>query len=81
LIIQFVMPVMIGLFIGLFIAIFGTNSVDVTRPFGLFFIVEIICLILSFMGMLFTLKHASSMRDDPEAGHGPVPPPPPQFEV
>lgn len=76
---QYLVPIVIGFMIGIYIAIAGPNSVETVNPFGIFFIIEIVCLILSFIGMLAVLKHVSSIPEDAELVDGP--PPPSQFGV
>jgi hypothetical protein len=77
---QFILPFIIGLFIAIFMLITGTSLENLeVRAFGLLFVLEIVCLILSIVGMLFVMGRAGRIPDDPPMT-GPDQPSPPQFQ-
>ena len=76
---QFVFPLFIGLAIGIYMIVSGTPPEAAFNTFGLGFIIEIACLVLSIIGMIFVSNQVAKIPDDPPVSAISPPPPPPQF--
>lgn len=77
---QFILPVLIGITFALIMLAIGTAPESIGVSFGLGFVIDIICVVLSVVGMFQILKHTSSIRDDLPNESVSAPPPPPTFE-
>lgn len=77
---QFVLPVFFGIVYAVIMLAGGTAPEDVAIDgFGLSFLLMIVPLGLSLVGMFLVMRHVSTLRDDPPTISGPEPPPPPSF--
>ena len=77
---QFILPVFVGIAFALIMLAIGTAPELIGVSFGLGFVIEVICIALSVVGMFQILKHTSSIPEDlPNESVSP-PPPPPTFE-
>ena len=76
---QFVLPFFIGIAIGIYSIVSGTPPGDAFNIFGLGFIIEIGCLVLSVIGMVYVSNQVAKIPDDPPISAVSPPPPPPQF--
>lgn len=76
---QFLLPVILGIIIGIVMLIRGTPPNEMTfNVFGLVFIIEVGCLVLSIVGMFSVLRRVSTYPEETESAV-PAPPPPPTF--
>jgi hypothetical protein len=76
---QFVLPILIGIVIGVYHIVSGKPLDELAVSlFGLGFVIDISCLILSIVGMMSVSKQVLKIPDDPQVPFAP-PPPPPQF--
>lgn len=76
--IQFILPLFIGIAIGVFYIVSGRSPDEMAVSlFGLGFVIDIGCLILSVAGMMLVAKQVSKIPDEPFVHV--APPPPPEF--
>lgn len=75
---QFILPFVFGILLGVYYLMSGVPRERIAiDSFGLLFILEILCLVLSVVGMFMVMKHVSKLKD--EVPGAAMPPPPPQF--
>jgi len=76
---QFILPFIIGIVTVVAFLIGGTPPDEIaTGAFGLIFVVDIACWVLSIVGMFYVMKRVAIVPDDPPMS-GSAPPPPPTF--
>ena len=77
--IQLVLPFMVGLIYVAVLLAGGTAPQAVSMGFGFSFLLTVLPLVLSLVGMFLVMKHVSTLLEDPVTVAGPTPPPPPTF--
>ena len=76
---QFILPLFIGIAIGIYLIVSGAPAESAFNAFGLGVIIEIGCLTLSIVGMVFVSNQVAKIPDDSPISAFSPPPPPPQF--
>ncbi len=74
---QFVIPIVFGIAIAVYYLATGTAVENIeSEAFAPAVVVNIICFILSIVGMVLIMKHVSKVKDEDPAARTPPPPPP-----
>ena len=75
-VIQFFLPVIIGVFFGIYLAVTERGFEDLESGFfGLMTVINVAGVLLSVVGMWLVMKHVSKIKEDDPAGAAPPPPP------
>lgn len=77
---QFILPLIVGIGIGIYFIFSGRPPDELAVSlFGLGFVLDIVCLILSIVGMMLVAKQVMRIPDDVPVSAAASPPAPPQF--
>ena len=73
---QFVFPVILGVLIVVYYVATGTEIQEVeSAAYGPALVINLVCFVVSIVGMWLVMKHVSNVKDDLPAAKAPPPPP------